>query len=486
VSGGNPAAAPQPPPVRRLNRVVLLAALAVVALTSAVAVFVAVPRAARPAAEKGAARELAGSHPGFLQHPAAEVPVPVATPSEEEYLRRLLAEEGRQGGAGGAGRRGMGGGGEDATAGGGGVPGQGGVEGAGGGGGGSAGGGAPGQGSGWAGWAARRGVAAAGGAATAAEEERQAYGRALRAPLAAGSGGGERRGEVGGGAEEGAAAPLAPTAALARLVSGAGGLGRKDGLGVEGASYGGDGMGAVGAAAGGALAGGMAGTGRAAAAGRRPAASEAVSAADGGGAAGVRRLVLAAARPHALAAGTVMPAVLLTEVGSEVPGEMAAQVSRDVYDAALERVLVPRGTRLLGRYDSQVTAGQRRLVVAWTRLVFPDGTSLAVPALPGTSAAGAAGLAAEVDNHTGRVFGDALLVSLLSAAVQLSQPQAAGLAAAPSAGQVAAGALGQEMGAAGLTLLRRDAGVPPALRLPAGTAFLVVVRGDLEWEAAGR
>jgi type IV secretory pathway VirB10-like protein len=108
--------------------------------------------------------------------------------------------------------------------------------------------------------------------------------------------------------------------------------------------------------------------------------------------AGTAPLVLTAARPWALAAGTVIPAVLLTEVVSELPGELAAQVTRDVYDGRLERVLVPRGTRLLGRYDSQVAAGQRRLVVAWTRLTFPDGSSLTVPGMPGTSSSGAAGL----------------------------------------------------------------------------------------------
>jgi type IV secretory pathway VirB10-like protein len=91
-----------------------------------------------------------------------------------------------------------------------------------------------------------------------------------------------------------------------------------------------------------------------------------------------------------------------------------------------------------------------------------------------------------VNNHVGRVFGDALLLSLLSAGVQLSQPRQGSFTAAPTVGQVAAGALGQEMGSVGLELVRRDIGVPPTLRLPAGTALLVFVRRDLEWEGAGR
>jgi type IV secretion system protein VirB10 len=109
-----------------------------------------------------------------------------------------------------------------------------------------------------------------------------------------------------------------------------------------------------------------------------------------------------------------------------------------------------------------------------------------VPGLPGTSPSGAAGLPGAVDSHVGRVFGDALLLSLLSAGVQLSQPRQGGVVAAPTAGQVAAGALGQEMGSVALELVRRDLGVPPTLRLPAGTSFLVFVRRDLEWEGPGR
>jgi type IV secretion system protein VirB10 len=161
----------------------------------------------------------------------------------------------------------------------------------------------------------------------------------------------------------------------------------------------------------------------------------------GGRDGGTGQLRLSAERPLALTAGTVIPAMLLTEVESDLPGELAAQVTRNVYDGRLEQVLIPRGTRLLGRYDSQVTAGQRRLVVAWSRLTFPNGSSLTVPGLPGTSPSGAAGLPGAVDSHVGRVFGDALLLSLLSAGVQLSQPRQGGVVAAPTAGQVAAGAL---------------------------------------------
>jgi type IV secretory pathway VirB10-like protein len=181
-----------------------------------------------------------------------------------------------------------------------------------------------------------------------------------------------------------------------------------------------------------------------------------------------------------LAAGTLIPALLETEVNSDLPGPLLAQVSRDVYDFQQRAVLVPRGTRLLGGYQNQVAVGQRRLLVAWTRLTFPDGSACDLPGLPGTDPSGAAGLTARVQNHLLRLFGDALLLSLLAAGADLSQPQNRNLALAPSAGSVASAAIGQELANVGVQLLRRDLSLQPTLRLAAGTPLLVFVNGDLD------
>jgi type IV secretory pathway VirB10-like protein len=186
-----------------------------------------------------------------------------------------------------------------------------------------------------------------------------------------------------------------------------------------------------------------------------------------------------AASSTTLAAGTLIPALLETEVNSDLPGPLLAQVSRDVYDFHQRSIVVPRGSRLLGRYENQVAVGQRRLLVAWTRLTFPDGSGFDLPGLPGTDPSGAAGLSARVENHLLRLFGDALLLSLLSAAAELSQPQTRSLALAPSAGSVASAAVGQELANVGLQLLRRDLSIQPTLRLSAGTPFVVFVNGDL-------
>jgi type IV secretory pathway VirB10-like protein len=183
--------------------------------------------------------------------------------------------------------------------------------------------------------------------------------------------------------------------------------------------------------------------------------------------------------PTTLAAGTLIPAQLETEVNSDLAGPVLAQVSRDVYDLRQQSVVVPAGTRLLGRYENRVAVGQRRLLVAWTRMTFPDGSAFDFPGLPGTDPAGSAGLGAHVQNHLLRLFGDALLLSLLSAGADLSQPASRNLTLAPSAGSVASAAAGQELSSVGLQLLRRDLAIQPTLRLAAGTPFLVFVNGDL-------
>jgi type IV secretory pathway VirB10-like protein len=179
-------------------------------------------------------------------------------------------------------------------------------------------------------------------------------------------------------------------------------------------------------------------------------------------------------------AGTLIPALLLTEINSDLPGQLIAQVSRNVYDGRQATVVIPQGARLLGRYDNQIAVGQRRLLVAWTRVIFPDGSSYDLPGLPGTSPSGAAGVGARVQNHLLQLFGDAILLSLFSAGAQLSQPQQTGFGTVPTTGSVAAAALGQELSNVGLQLLRRDISIQPTLRLPAATPFAVFVNADLD------
>jgi type IV secretion system protein TrbI len=126
-----------------------------------------------------------------------------------------------------------------------------------------------------------------------------------------------------------------------------------------------------------------------------------------------------------------------------------------------------------------VSVGQRRLLVTWTRLVFPDGREMALPDLAAIDEHGAAGLSDVTDNHVPRVFGTALLLSAIGAGAQLSQPTSGSALTTPSAGQVAAGALGQQMSGTALDLVRRNADIPPTITARAGLAFDLILARDL-------
>lgn len=186
--------------------------------------------------------------------------------------------------------------------------------------------------------------------------------------------------------------------------------------------------------------------------------------------------------PYRLRAGTLIPAVLLTAANSDLPGTVVAQVARNVYDSRTLRILlIPQGATLIGRYASASAIGQTRLVVTWTQLTLPNGGALALPSLDAVDAAGTRGLPGHVDNHTERLFGTALLTSIISAGVQLSQPQTSGgIYAAPSAQQVAAAAIGQELSSVGLEVLRKNLAIASTITLPAGMPLNVLVSSDLD------
>lgn len=184
--------------------------------------------------------------------------------------------------------------------------------------------------------------------------------------------------------------------------------------------------------------------------------------------------------PFAVQAGTVIPAVLVTEINSDLPGECLAQTTRDVFDSRTQHVLlIPRGAKLLCRYDDQLGAGQSRLLVAWTRILLPDGRSVQLPGLPATDRAGARGVSDQVDRHARKTFATAGALSLLTAAVQLSQPQNGNVLAASSAGQVAAAALGQQLNQVSVEMLRRDLTNQQTIRIRQGTQFNVFLNADL-------
>jgi type IV secretory pathway VirB10-like protein len=184
---------------------------------------------------------------------------------------------------------------------------------------------------------------------------------------------------------------------------------------------------------------------------------------------------------YELHAGSIIPATLLTGINADLPGTIVGQVRSDVFDSVTGRqLLIPRGTRLVGTYDSHVVQGERRVMVAWTRLLFPDGSSLDLSGMAGTDPAGYAGFGANVDEHLNKVFTSALLLGIIGAGAQLSQPQqATSIYAAPSGGQTIAGSLGQQIGNTSIQLTQRQLQVPPTLEVPPGYLFNVLVDRDI-------
>ena len=114
------------------------------------------------------------------------------------------------------------------------------------------------------------------------------------------------------------------------------------------------------------------------------------------------------ASPFVVQAGTVIPAALITGIRSDIPGQITAQVTENIYDTPTGRTrLIPQGARLIGVYDSQVAFGQSRVLLVWTRLIMPNGRSIVLERQQGADAGGYSGLEDEVDNHWGDVQGGA-------------------------------------------------------------------------------
>ena len=185
--------------------------------------------------------------------------------------------------------------------------------------------------------------------------------------------------------------------------------------------------------------------------------------------------------PFELRAGSVIPATLISGINSDLPGQIVGQVSQDVYDTATgHHLLIPQGSRLVGTYNSGVAYGQERVLVAWTRIVFPDGKALDLGSMPGADSAGYGGFEDQVDNHYLRLFGSALLMSAVTAGITYSQRQSdSGDSDRTDASSVLSEALGQQLGQATAQLLSKNLSIAPTLQIRPGYRFNVVVTKDL-------
>lgn len=190
--------------------------------------------------------------------------------------------------------------------------------------------------------------------------------------------------------------------------------------------------------------------------------------------------VAAPASPNILQAGAVISAALITGIRSDLPGQITAQVTENIYDSPTGRILlVPQGTRVIGQYDNNVQFGQSRVLLVWNRLIFPNGRSIVLERQPGADAEGFAGLQDGVDYHWWDLAKAAGLSTLLSVGAELATNDDDRLIQAIRNG-------GQDtINDAGQQIIRRQLNIAPTLTIRPGFPVRVIVTRDLVLEPYG-
>ncbi|MFT3971945.1 MAG: TrbI/VirB10 family protein [Amaricoccus sp.] len=183
------------------------------------------------------------------------------------------------------------------------------------------------------------------------------------------------------------------------------------------------------------------------------------------------------ASPFVLQAGAVISAALITGIRSDLPGQITAQVTENIYDSPTGRILlVPQGTRLIGQYDNNVQFGQRRVLLVWNRLILPNGRSIVLERQPGADTQGYAGLEDGVDYHWWDLAKAAALSTLLGVGAELATDDNDGLLRAIRGGAQ------DTVNQAGQQMIQRQLQVAPTLTIRPGYPVRVIVTRDIVFE----
>jgi len=186
------------------------------------------------------------------------------------------------------------------------------------------------------------------------------------------------------------------------------------------------------------------------------------------------------ASPNVVQAGSIIPAALITGVRSDLPGQITAQVTANVYDSPTGRILlIPQGARLIGEYDSEIAAGQTRVLLAWDRLIMPDGRSIVLERQPGADGAGFAGLQDRVNQHWGNLLKAAAVSTLLGVGAEFGSGSEDDLTRALRRGSQ------DTINQTGQQIVRRQLNVQPTLTIRPGHPLRVVLTRDLVLEPFG-
>lgn len=190
---------------------------------------------------------------------------------------------------------------------------------------------------------------------------------------------------------------------------------------------------------------------------------------------------------YELKRGSVIPATLITGINSDLPGRITAQVSQNVYDSATgHRLLIPQGTKLFGRYDSKVSFGQSRVLVVWSDIIFPNGSTLQIGGMAGTDAEGYGGFKDKVNNHYLRTFGSAVMIALIGTGIDMAVPESSTLATQDTASDAARRNFAETFGRVADRTIQRNMDVQPTLEIRPGYKFNVLVDQDIVFPTSYR
>jgi type IV secretory pathway VirB10-like protein len=178
---------------------------------------------------------------------------------------------------------------------------------------------------------------------------------------------------------------------------------------------------------------------------------------------------------YVVQAGAVIPAALITGIRSDLPGQVTAQVTENVYDSPTGRfLLIPQGSKLVGLYDSQISFGQDRVQLVWTRLIMSNGRSIVLERQPGADTQGFAGLEDEVDYHWGRLITAAALSTVLGVGAELGATSGdSAIVTALRRGST------DSLNQTGQQLVRRNLNIQPTITIRPGFPVRVIVNRDL-------
>ena len=186
------------------------------------------------------------------------------------------------------------------------------------------------------------------------------------------------------------------------------------------------------------------------------------------------------ASPNIIQAGSIIPAALITGIRSDLPGQITAQVTANVYDSPTGRILLIRqGSRLIGEYDSDIAAGQTRVLLAWDRLILPGGRSIALDRQPSGDGAGFVGLQDRVDQHWGNLLRAAAISTLLGVGAELAADGEDDLVRALRRGSQ------DTINQAGQRIIDRQLNIQPTLTIRPGHPLRVILTRDLILEPLG-